>query len=143
MHQSSAIPPVSLQKPLPTTRAASDAEGATSRGRPAGKRAKKTNSIGHTQKEKLRRANIVHSCDDFREIVPNVRDADKATVFRVAVKYVAYLRSQYMAAQMEALDANFVAITPASVFSVSLETYDNEGQGSVSALHFPYIMKCS
>ena len=39
----------------------------------AHKKPRKGNSMGHTAKEKLRRANIVNSCNAFRYIVPGTK----------------------------------------------------------------------
>jgi hypothetical protein len=55
---------------------------------------KSKNSTGHTEKEKQRRANIVASCNSFRALVPSIKEADKATVFRVSVEYVQFLKSK-------------------------------------------------
>eukprot|EP00912_Choanoflagellata_sp_UC4_P001847 UC4_evm1s1188 len=60
---------------------------------PPNKKSKKVNTLGHTEKEKLRRASIVNSCNCFRDLVPTVREADKATVFRIAVEYMSFLRN--------------------------------------------------
>ncbi|EDQ87040.1 uncharacterized protein MONBRDRAFT_27791 [Monosiga brevicollis MX1] len=65
------------------------------------------NTPGHTEKEKQRRANIVNSCNLFRNLVPVNRDADKATVFRTAVEYLSFLRTQLPADHLAQYDAQF------------------------------------
>ena len=60
----------------------------------AWKKQKKGNAMGHTAKEKLRRGSIVNSCNCFRTLVPFVKDADKATVFRTSVEFMAFLRQR-------------------------------------------------
>lgn len=70
---------------------------------------KKQNALGHTAKEKMRRASIVNSCNSFRTLVPmeSIRDADKATVFRISVEYLAYLRVKIPKEDLAALDVKF------------------------------------
>lgn len=74
------------------------------------KKQKKLNAMGHTAKEKLRRASIVTSCNSFRNLVPNVKDADKATVFRTSVEFLAFLRTRISGAQLNTLDREFADI---------------------------------
>eukprot|EP00053_Salpingoeca_punica_P019955 m.205112 g.205112 ORF g.205112 m.205112 type:complete len:114 (-) comp17754_c5_seq4:160-501(-) len=68
---------------------------------------KKKPSMGHTAKEKLRRANIVHSCNAFRDLVPCVRDKDKAACFRISVEYVKFLRNRMPREMLQELDREF------------------------------------
>lgn len=80
-----SVPTWSLQRsvaPAPPTTPAS------------GRQPRKGNPLGHTAKEKMRRASIVNSCNAFRPLLPlaNSADADKATIFRLSVEYLAFLR---------------------------------------------------
>lgn len=71
---------------------------------------KSKNSSGHTEKEKQRRANIVASCNSFRTLVPATKDADKATVFRIAVEYVQFLKSRIPADALANYDQEFADV---------------------------------
>lgn len=73
----------------------------------ASKKQRKTSVLSHTAKEKLRRASIVTSCNKFRLLVPSVKDADKATVFRTSVEFLAFLRTHLSADELNKLDREF------------------------------------
>ena len=70
---------------------------------------KKPNPLGHTAKEKMRRASIVNSCNAFRTLIPlpQMRDADKATIFRLSVEYLAFLRTRISDADLQRFDEDF------------------------------------
>lgn len=74
-------------------------------------KSKKPNPLGHTAKEKMRRASIVNSCNAFRTLLPIVsaKDVDKATVFRLSVEYLAFLRTQIPSDRLQELDQKFAA----------------------------------
>eukprot|EP00049_Salpingoeca_infusionum_P008738 m.143905 g.143905 ORF g.143905 m.143905 type:complete len:500 (+) comp14109_c0_seq1:419-1918(+) len=68
---------------------------------------KPKNSLGHTEKEKKRRADIVDSCNRFRQIVPSIKDADKAKAFRTSVEYMKFLQSKFSAEDLAKFDQEF------------------------------------
>lgn len=71
---------------------------------------KAKNTLGHTEKEKQRRANIVASCNSFRALVPTTQEADKATVFRISVEYLQFLKSKIPMDLQERYDAEFLDV---------------------------------
>eukprot|EP00043_Microstomoeca_roanoka_P015795 m.158538 g.158538 ORF g.158538 m.158538 type:complete len:810 (-) comp16334_c4_seq3:369-2798(-) len=77
--------------------------------RVAGRTKKKVKAVmPHTEKEKLRRANIVASCNNFRLLVPTIKEADKAAVFRTAVEYMTFIKSRIPQDALARLDQEFV-----------------------------------
>jgi hypothetical protein len=72
-------------------------------------------------KEKMRRASIVASCNAFRDIVPSINDADKATVFKIAVDYLSFLRGQLSPEQLEEVDRKFLDV-------LALQELEEQGQ---------------
>lgn len=78
----------------------STGEGSRKRGRVVG--------IPHTAKEKLRRANIVSSCDRLRAVVPGVAGLDKASVFSHTVAFVRYIRRALPPDVVDAVDEGFL-----------------------------------
>eukprot|EP00051_Salpingoeca_urceolata_P001164 m.39020 g.39020 ORF g.39020 m.39020 type:complete len:531 (-) comp11228_c0_seq2:253-1845(-) len=69
---------------------------------------RKGSNLGHTAKEKMRRASIALSCNSLRSLVPSCKDADKATVFRTSAEYIAFLRKNIPPQQLHAWDQKFV-----------------------------------
>eukprot|EP00730_Choanoeca_flexa_P002382 TRINITY_DN11029_c0_g1_i2.p1 TRINITY_DN11029_c0_g1~~TRINITY_DN11029_c0_g1_i2.p1 ORF type:complete len:577 (+),score=121.74 TRINITY_DN11029_c0_g1_i2:162-1892(+) len=100
--------PTGQQSPLTAAKSTSSRSGS---GRSKWNKKKGKNSLGHTEKEKQRRADIVNSCNNFRGLIPVFRDADKATVFRTSVDYLNFLRSKFTAEQLQQLDSEFVERT--------------------------------
>ena len=115
MHHSPLMPPGAAHshgRNSPTAMAA----GAQFRHTPTGNsksnprtwpKKKSKNSSGHTEKEKQRRANIVASCNSFRTLVPTIKEADKATVFRVSVEYMQFIKSKLPREALARYDQEF------------------------------------
>eukprot|EP00047_Mylnosiga_fluctuans_P004023 m.232302 g.232302 ORF g.232302 m.232302 type:complete len:467 (-) comp12338_c0_seq1:224-1624(-) len=98
----SPVPPPTKKVVVKMERDSSDSES----GEPI-TRKKRTNGVGHTMKEKLRRASIVSSCNSFRQLVPDAGDDDKANVFKKTVDYLTFLRSRIPEQQLAEIDADY------------------------------------
>eukprot|EP00045_Choanoeca_perplexa_P008009 m.73276 g.73276 ORF g.73276 m.73276 type:complete len:549 (+) comp14321_c0_seq2:140-1786(+) len=106
----SRMPVSGPQSPLISSKPASTGRSST-RGASKWNKKKSKNSLGHTEKEKQRRADIVSSCNNFRLLIPVHKDADKATIFRTAVDYTAFLRSRFTSEQLQQVDSEFIEQT--------------------------------